>query len=84
MSQVAPAPISAPEREKMIRAIERKDKRSDILYYAGSIFIAAGLGMIRVSYGLIAAGAFCLLPPMLELASGFLKGLRSGPQRSRG
>jgi hypothetical protein len=82
MTQAAPTPISQPEREKLAIAAKRKDQRSDILYYAGSALVAVGLGTIRIGFGLIAAGAFCLLPPVLELASGFLKGLRA--PRARG
>jgi len=38
--------------------------------------------MIRIRYGLIALGAFCLLLPMLELATSFIRGLRA--QQPRG
>lgn len=51
-------------------------RRSDLMYVSGAGLITAGVGLFRIRYGLIAAGVFLLLPPLLELASGFLRGLR--------
>jgi hypothetical protein len=50
--------------------------RSDILYIVGAALVVIGVALIRAKLASIAAGVFCLVFPVLELASGFIKGLR--------
>lgn len=71
-----PIPIAQQSKEQQLQAKLRADFRSDMLYVAGGVLVSIGAGIIRVRYGVISAGAFCLLPPVLELASGFIRGLR--------
>jgi hypothetical protein len=91
----APAPDPASPAEKAKREKEaaeaakakrRNELRQDSLYIAGAVLVTIGVGMIRVKFALMTAGAFCLLFPLLEVASGFIRGLRAGaghPQGSR-
>lgn len=81
MSTQPVVPITQ-NKEQREQARRRAEIRSDVLYATGGVLVSIGLGMIRVRYGLIAAGGFCLLAPLLELASAFLKGLRA-PRAAR-
>jgi hypothetical protein len=80
-----PAKIEAipklPERERILAETKRHNAHSDALYVGGALLVSLGIGMIRIRYGVIAAGVLALIPPMLELASGFLKGLRQSGAR---
>lgn len=72
-----PMPASPPIRkEEQERIRRRSEDRSDLLYFAGAALVTAGVGMIRIRYGLIAAGTFLLFLPLLELATSFIRGLR--------
>lgn len=70
-----------PEKERLAELQRRREFRTDVLYIAGSSAVSMGLAMVRPYLGIIAIGLFCLLPPVLELASGFIRGLRPGPRR---
>jgi hypothetical protein len=58
--------------------LERKEAISDRMYFMGAGAIAIGLGFFhpRPAFALIAAGAFVTLPPMLDLLSAFIRGVR--------
>ena len=72
-----PMPASPQIRkEEQERLRRRSERRSDVLYFAGAALVTVGVGMIRIRYGLIAAGTFLLLLPLLELATSFIRGLR--------
>jgi hypothetical protein len=72
-----PIQMPIPKQEELAKAKRRAALRSDLLYLAGAVLVTIGVGLIRVKFGLITAGGFCLLPPGLELASGFIRGLRT-------
>jgi hypothetical protein len=57
--------------------LKRSARRSDALYISGAVLVAAGLGWIRLYLAPIALGAFCLVFPALELATSFVRSLRS-------
>jgi len=61
----------------------RAARRSDALYWAGVVLVACGLGEIRFYLAPIAIGFFCLVIPSLELAAGFIRGLRAAPGQRR-
>jgi len=76
--------IPIDRREELVKAKEqqkRQAQRADCLYLAGAVLVTAGVALCRWRFAPIAAGVFCLLPPLLELASGFVKGLRVVPRR---
>lgn len=81
----APVPIStnkqltAGEAQKL--QLKRQARRSDLLYIAGAALVTAGVGLVKLKFAPIAAGAFCLLPPLLELAIGFVRGVRATAKR---
>lgn len=81
----SPVPIAPPgsERERQVKAQERRERRSDALYFAGGAMLSAGLGMIRPAFGIMAGGFLLALPPLLELASWFIRGLRRGAREVR-
>jgi hypothetical protein len=56
--------------------MKSKIETKDVLYITGAVLVSLGLGIVRPPYGLISAGIFLLLVPLLELVSGFLRGLR--------
>lgn len=60
---------------------KRQALRSDVLYVAGAAVVTIGVGLMEWKWSLIVGGAFLLLPPVLELASGFIKGLRTIAKR---
>jgi hypothetical protein len=70
----SPVPINRQTREQQARA--RASWRADALYVCGAALVATGLGLVKIRFGLIAAGGFCLLLPVLELTSSFIRGLR--------
>jgi hypothetical protein len=70
----SPVPINQQKREQQARA--RASWRADALYICGAALVATGLGLVKVRFGLIASGGFCLLLPVLELTSSFIRGLR--------
>lgn len=49
---------------------------SDWLYVTGAVFVVAGVGLRSLSAALMAAGGFCLVFPLLHLASSFIRGLK--------
>ena len=70
------------QRAKRLRdQAECQARRSDALYVAGGACVTIGVGFFDWKISVIVAGLFCLLPPMLELASGFVKGLRATSRR---
>lgn len=78
-----PVPINHLRQSDEMKAKQKRAaRRSDALYVAGAVLVAAGLGCIRLYLAPIALGAFCLLLPLLELATGFIRGLRA-PNSSR-
>lgn len=77
-------PISIDRQEQLHQAREaakRQAARSDYLYLAGAVLVTAGVALVHWQLAPIAAGVFCLLPPLLELASGFIKGTRMTQRR---
>ena len=64
-------------KEEILKAKRRAEFRSDALYVAGAVLVTTGVSMVRIRWGLIAAGFFCMLLPLLELATGFIRGLRN-------
>lgn len=71
------------KQEEAAQAKRRSELRSDALYIVGAMLVTAGVAMVRVKLALMTAGAFCLLFPLLELATGFIRGLRIPPQLRR-
>jgi predicted acyltransferase len=65
------------ERAELLKKQAAQARRSDGLYIAGAVLFAVGLGWIRIYLAPIALGCFCLLFPLLELATGFIRGLRA-------
>jgi hypothetical protein len=57
-------------------AQQKHSRTADVLYIVGACLVTIGVGLHAVRFGLIAAGTFCLLLPALELAAGFISGLR--------
>lgn len=78
-------PVSIGDQDERARRLKdqiaRQAMRSDALYVAGAVFVTAGTGFFNWKVSLIVGGLFFLLPPLLELASGFVKGLRSSGAR---
>lgn len=73
----SPVPINRQQREQLeAKARARSSWRADALYICGAALVSAGVGLVKVQFGLIAAGGFCLLLPVLELTSSFIRGLR--------
>jgi predicted Co/Zn/Cd cation transporter (cation efflux family) len=69
--------MSTPEAiETQKREARRRELRSDLLYVAGALLVVCGIALRSFSIAIIFAGIFSLLMPMLELASGFIRGLR--------
>lgn len=54
-------------------AIDRKD----LLFLLGGALVVAGVAMWSVPRAFITAGGLLLIVPLLELLSGFIRGLRS-------
>jgi len=73
--------VSKPSFEELLNARKKAERRADILYVAGAVLVTIGMGMARMRYGFITAGAFCVLLPLMELVSGFIKGLRAPRSR---
>jgi hypothetical protein len=52
----------------------------DVLYWCGAVLVVVGLAMSAGPEGgsraLVAAGAFCLFPPLTSIVSSFIRGLR--------
>jgi len=74
-TQPTPMPKPAPTKEERQK---RQEKLSDRMYFLGAAAIALGFGFFhpRPAFGLIAAGAFLALPPLLDLLSAFIRGIR--------
>jgi hypothetical protein len=72
-----PVPINRQQREQLdAKARKRASWRADALYVCGAALVTSGVGLAKIKFGLIAAGGFCLLLPVLELTSSFIRGLR--------
>jgi len=71
------------KKEEAERKLAHAARRSDALYFAGAALFTAGAAMYQLRMGLIAAGCFLLLIPVLELAGSFIRGLRPAPTRNR-
>jgi hypothetical protein len=80
---IAQQPRSAEDRAALLKKQADQARRSDAFYIAGAVLVAAGLGWIRIYLAPIALGCFCLLFPLLELTTGFIRGLRA-PHGSQG
>lgn len=62
--------------EELKAARRRQDLVADVAYVGGAALVVLGLALSgRWGRPVEVAGAFCLLPPMLQLASGFLRGV---------
>jgi hypothetical protein len=78
----SPLPVRRmPDTAEQKQHRDRAALRSDAMYFAGAWLMSAGAWLFRHWVGLVVFGLFLALPPLLELASGFLKGLRSRPSR---
>jgi hypothetical protein len=76
-SQPTQMPVSPQVRkDDQERKRARAARTSDLLYFAGAALVTVGAGMHSIRIGLITAGAFLLLMPMLELATSFIRGVR--------
>jgi len=74
---VQPITVNRQQQTEELKAKQKRaGQRSDALYIAGAVLIAAGLGWIRICLAPITLGVFCLVFPVLELATGFIRGLR--------
>jgi len=49
----------------------------DALFVSGSVLVVIGLGIRSISEALIAAGAFLLFAPVLNIVQGFFRGLKN-------
>lgn len=79
-----PVPIARPVQPEELKAQRKRAAlRSDLLYWSGVVLVAAGLGWIRHYLAPIALGVFCLLFPVLELTTGFIRGLRAPHAQQR-
>ena len=80
-----PVSITRPQNpaEELKAQQRRAARRSDALYWAGVVLVACGLGFIRFYLAPITIGFFCLVFPMLELATGFIRGLRAAHSQGR-
>jgi hypothetical protein len=77
-----PVAIDRPVQPEELKAQRRRAAlRSDALYIVGAVLVAAGLGEVRFFLAPIALGLSCLIFPVLELATGFIRGLRLLPRR---
>ena len=79
-SQMQHFPASPEVRKEEARKQARAANRSDALYFAGAALVTAGAAMWRLRDGLIAAGCFLLLLPLLEVFASFIRGLRTPPR----
>jgi hypothetical protein len=73
-------PIPITKQEELAQKKRRAEFRSDALYIAGSLLVTAGVSLVHISWGLVTGGCFCMLLPLLELATGFIRGLKT-PRR---
>lgn len=64
-----------PESTPPKKARLKLDK-SDGLYLSGALLIVGGIALHSMGHALVAAGCFCLVFPICELASSFVKGVR--------
>lgn len=51
--------------------------KNDLLFAAGGVLLVAGMALGSRPHALITAGILLLIVPVLELVSGFIRGLRS-------
>jgi hypothetical protein len=65
-----------PQKRKELAAKLRSNFH-DSLYVSGSLFVIAGVALVSRPGALIATGGFLLLAPVLEIVSGFIRGVRS-------
>jgi hypothetical protein len=75
-------PVPIDKQQEEVKRRRRAEFRSDALYVAGALLVTAGMAMIRIRWGFIAAGLFCMLLPLLELATGFIRGLKAPAPRA--
>ena len=69
------SPVPKQREQLDAKARARVSWRADALYICGAVLVTAGVGLVKVKFGLITAGGFCLLLPVLELTSSFIRGL---------
>jgi hypothetical protein len=50
--------------------------KQDILFVSGAVLVVSGIALHHSASALIAAGIFLLFAPVLDVVSGFFKGLR--------
>ncbi len=74
-----PIPIAKqpPSKEEAAKAQRRASFRDDAMYIAGAVLVTVGAGMVRPWAAFFAAGVFLLLIPVLQLVTGFIRGLRA-------
>lgn len=76
-----PIPIATKQEELAKR--RRAELRSDVLYIAGALMVTLGVSLFHIRWGLIAGGSFCMLLPLLELATGFIRGIRGSRTQTK-
>jgi hypothetical protein len=69
-------PLQMPNKAQAEAQRKKSGRRFDMMYLSGAALVTTGATLFRFRLGFIAAGAFLLFPPMLELLSSFLRGLR--------
>lgn len=76
-------PLQMPNTRQSLEEQRRKraGRRADLMYFSGAVLVTAGAGLFQLRIGLLTAGTFLLFPPLLELASSFLRGLRNSRSR---
>lgn len=71
-----------PEVKEAQAKAKAHENQADWLYIAGGILVVVGIALHSIATALIVAGGFCLLCPMLELAAGFIRGLRPAARKN--
>jgi Flp pilus assembly protein TadB len=79
-----PVPINSATPEAKKQAAERAARRSDFLYFGGALVVTCGVSLYSWRLGIILAGLFLLLIPVLEILASFMKGLRAPTPAPRG
>jgi hypothetical protein len=82
-TQPQPFPASPQmQKEEKERKAARAARRSDAMYLGGAALVTAGAAMFQIRLGLIVAGAFVLMEPVIQIVVSFIRGVRT-PSRGR-
>ena len=71
-----PFPVRDTRVTRQAEARKKAERISDALYFGGAAVVTAGVSFYGARYGLIAAGAFCMFIPLLEVLGSFIRGIR--------